>query len=102
MEHTVQSLIGGLRQFRAAADALSAGGGGGEEESAGMGSLLPGAAAPASPGSAPAVALFGECQVYIPAEEWEMVDQARRSSVRIVVRDRAGSGGGGADVIRSG
>ena len=83
MEQTI-ALIGGLRQFRVAKDALSAGAVG-----AASGTPVP-APAPA-PVPAPAMALFGECFVYVPAHEWEAVNRARRSSKQIVVTSAAES-----------
>ena len=104
MEHKTLALIGGLRRFRVAGTAPSAGVARGEQgaeelrlppskagRAGGTGEAgVVGAAASAVPSPAPEVALFGDCQVYIPADEWEAVDRARRSSVQIVVRKRHG------------
>ena len=75
-------LIGGLRKFHATGVVPSP-----SEEGRGGGEVQQRSRVEAAPetrvGSA---SPFGECQVYIPAEEWGKVDQARQWAVSVVMQ----------------
>ena len=75
-------LIGGLRRFHAAGDApLEA-----------PGEEVPRPAAREA-AQVEAASPFGECQVYIPAEEWGRVDRARQWAVSVVMQPSQAGGG---------